>query len=159
MKLYISNMFFENLLFFLFKNFLSSIHGQNWSFLSNKQKLPYRGFLGHWIRIRGWNCKIQNGGSNMAAKISIFCKSNSILPKGVFRRAESESEVKIAKFKMADPIWRQKFRFSANQTVFCLKGVFGALSPNPRTKLRNSKWRIQYGGQNFNYLQIKQYFA
>ena len=62
----------------------------------------------------------------MAAKILIICKSNSILPKGVFWGAESESEVKIAKFKMADPIWRPKCQFFANQTVFCLKGFFGA---------------------------------
>ena len=95
----------------------------------------------------------------MAATILIFCKSNSILPKGVFWGAESESEVKIAKFKMTDPIYRPKYRFFANQTVFCLKGFFMALSPNPRLKLQNSKWRIQYGGDNFNFLQIKQYFA
>ena len=79
----------------------------------------YRVFLKRWVRIRGQNCKIQNGGSNMAVKILIFCKSNSILPVGFF--------------------W--------------------ALSPNLRSKLKNSKWRIQYGGQNFNFLQIKLNFA
>ena len=79
----------------------------------------YRVFLRRWVRIRGQNCKIQNGGSNMAVKILIFCKSNSILPVGFF--------------------W--------------------ALSPNLRSKLKNSKWRIQYGGQNFSFLQIKQYLA
>ena len=57
----------------------------------------------------------------MAAKILIFSKSNSILPTGVFWGAESEPEVKIAKFKMTDPIWRPKFQVFANQTVFCLR--------------------------------------
>ena len=55
------------------------------------------------------NCNIQNGRSNMAAKIFIFYTLNSILPIGVFWGAESESGVKIAKFEMANPIWRQKF--------------------------------------------------
>ena len=92
-------------------------------------------------------------------KIEVFYQINKSYSIGVFWGAESESKVEIAKLKMADPIWRPKFRFFANQTVFCLKGFFRALSPNPRLKLQNSKWRIQYGGDNFNFLQIKQYFA
>ena len=35
---------------------------------------------------------------------------------------------------------------------------FGALSPNLRSKLQNLKWWIRYGGQNFNFSQIKLYF-
>ena len=64
--------------------------------------------MGRLVRIRGQNCTIQNGAPNMAAKVSIFCKSNSILPTGIFWGAESDSEVKIAKFKMAAKI-----------TIFC----------------------------------------
>ena len=49
----------------------------------------------------------------MPAKISIFCKSNSILPKGVFWGAESESEVKIAKIQNVGS------NMPANIPIFC----------------------------------------
>ena len=45
----------------------------------------------------------------MVAKIVIFRQTNSILAIGVFWGAESELVVKIAKFKMVDPIWRPNF--------------------------------------------------
>ena len=56
----------------------------------------------------------------MAAKILIFRKSNIIQPMGVFWGAESDSGVKITKFKMADPIYRPRFKFFANQTASSL---------------------------------------
>ena len=56
--------------------------------------------------------KIQHGGFNVAVKImkkmAIFKKStdlDKILYIGVFGVADHESEVRFAKFKMADPIW------------------------------------------------------
>ena len=87
-------------------------------FLRIQQYFTYSGFLGRWVWNRGRNCKIKNGVSNMAAKILIFCKLNSIFPIGVFRGAESESEFKIAKFKMAYPIWGPKFQFSQIKPSF-----------------------------------------
>ena len=54
------------------------------------------------------NWEIKNGGCNMAAIIFIFCKSEIFLPIRVFWGAECEYEDKIAKFKMANSIWRSK---------------------------------------------------
>ena len=95
----------------------------------------------------------------MAAKILIFCKSNRILPIGVFWGAESESETKIAKFKMVDPIWRPKFNFIQIEQYFDYRGFLGCWVQIKRSKLQNSKLWIQYGGQNFRFSQIRKYFT
>ena len=44
----------------------------------------------------------------MAAKILIFFTSKSVFPIKVFWGSDFESGVKIARFKMMDPIWWPK---------------------------------------------------
>ena len=72
--------------------------------------------------------KIQHGGFNVAVKtmkkMAIFKKStdlDKIWYIGVFGVADHESEVRFAKFKMADPIWQTKF---SNFNIFTPKYVY-----------------------------------
>ena len=119
----------------------------------------YRGFLGRWARVRGQNWEIRNGGSNMAAKIISFRKLIDIIHTVVFWVADHDYEVKIGKFKMADLMWGPKYWFFINTTILLLQGFFCALSVIFSFDSANSKWRIQYGGQNIDFSYNRQYYT
>ena len=100
-----------------------------------RMKFGTQGILGSLIRIRVWNSEIKHGGPK--CKITSF-GWNSVF--GGLWVTDYKSELKIQKFKMADPIWRQKIqemtwfdetRYSGNSTF------------------KNEKWRIQYGVQKY----------
>ena len=85
------------------------IWGPKFQFSQIKPSFGYRVFLRHWAQIRGKIEKIQNGVFKIVAKILIFRKSDTVSSIGVLRYAEFESEVKIAKFMIAETIWQPKF--------------------------------------------------
>ena len=65
----------------------------------------------------------------------------------VFEVGEYESEVKVAKNKMADPIWRT--RMPKKYQIWPKLGILEfsrSLSTNLKSKCQKRKWRIQYGG-------------
>ena len=67
----------------------------------------------------------------------------------VFEVADYSSEVKNGKLKIADSIWRPFFTkfdiFRSNYTKINIRGFLRPLITIPRSKMRNLKWRIQYG--------------
>ena len=69
---------------------------------------------------------------------------------GVFRVADYESELKIQKFKMADPIRRTKMWSQVlDRDEIWYSGDF---ITNPSSVFINSKWWIQYGRPNLKKL-------
>ena len=74
----------------------------------------------------------------------------------VFGVADYESEVGFSKFEMANSIWRTKFKKITN-VIICIYGFFESLITNLKTDFQNSKWRIQYGGQNLRKSAYKRY--
>ena len=111
---------------------------------------PTEVFLVRSTWLLGTIRRIQNSGINMAAKIINFRELIDIIPAVVFWSADHDYEDKIRKFKIADPIWRPKYWFSINTTILHLQVFFGALSMISRSNSTNSKWQIQYGGQNID---------
>ena len=63
----------------------------------------------------------------------------------LFGIADYESMPKIRKFKMADPICWTEMEMLLNWDEIWYSGFFGIT--NLSSKLRNSIWRIQYGGR------------
>ena len=87
--------------------------------------------------------KSQKHGKNMKAIFDIYKNEYST----VFEVADYESEVKMAKNKMADPIWRtrmpKKYQIWSKLSILRFSR---SLSTNLNSKWQKTKWRIQYGG-------------
>ena len=65
----------------------------------------------------------------------------------VFEFADYEFDIGFSEFKMADPIWwTWNFGNSATFAWVCTPRFLRWLITNLTSDLRNSKWRIQYGG-------------
>ena len=65
--------------------------------------------------------------------------------RGVFGVANYKSELKIQKFKIADPVRRTKMhKVTWLGWNFVTESFLGSMITNPRSKFINSKWRIQY---------------
>ena len=64
----------------------------------------------------------------------------------IFLVADLESELEIAKFKIADPTRQTKMQEFVWFDWVSTKGFLRSLMTNPGSNLRNAKWRIQYGG-------------
>ena len=79
----------------------------------------------------------------MTAKILIFLQKKQYFAYLGFLGAESESEVRIAKFKMADRIWRPKFQFFTMQIKqnFVYRVFWGA---KPETAAKFAKVKMAY---------------
>ena len=84
-----------------------------------RMKFGTQGILGSLIRIRVWNSEIKHGGPK--CKITWF-GWNLVL--GGLWVTDYEFELKIQKFIMADPIWRQKIQ---EMTWFGWNSVLGEL--------------------------------
>ena len=71
----------------------------------------------------------------------------------VFWDADHESTIRFQKFQMVDPIWRPKdLQNYSNFIKIGIYGFFGSLIMDLLLVFPNSRWRIQYGGQNFSKL-------
>ena len=66
----------------------------------------FGGCWDRWLRIRIQNSEIQYGGPKCKKLLDL----DEILYSGVIEVADYESEFKIPKFKMANPIWRTKMQ-------------------------------------------------
>ena len=99
--------------------------------------------------------------NNISSKNLLFCEKN--LPRSyyavnncekifseVFEVTDYDSAVKIHKFKIAHSVWPPFFTtfnvFCSNCTKMNIRGFLRSLITIPRSKTRNSRWRIQYGG-------------
>ena len=81
-------------------------------------------------------------------------KVNAVIFK-VFGVVDYESEVRISKFKMADPIWRSRIQyFSEFFAVINLKtftrGFLASVMTVLKSDFKYSNWRIQYGDLAYN---------
>ena len=85
----------------------------NWNFHGKLTNSQVKGYLGG-VRFRCKNYILRNGGSNMAAKTAIHRKITTACILGVFEGTECDSEVKIIKFKMDNPIWPPNRKFVEN---------------------------------------------
>ena len=106
--------YFDIFLIFLFKK------------IFDHECLPncvYRGFFSHWLRICYQFAQIQDGGSNMAAKISKIDNCYESQYAGVFWVADYESVISFYKSKMADPIWRSKISKIVQLLYPCIRNL------------------------------------
>ena len=97
--------------------------------------------------------EIQNGGSNMTEKIQKFNWLWWYLVLGDFwsrwlRVWAENSEIRNGGFNMAD----QNVKSYLIEIIFGTREFLTTLITNLSWKIRNSKWRIQYGGQKYEKL-------
>ena len=87
--------------------------------------------------------KSQKHAKNMKAIFDIYKNEHST----VFEVAYYESEAKMTKNKMADPIWAETYAKKISDLVrtwYCR--VFEVTEYESEVKWQKTKWRIQYGG-------------
>ena len=109
------------------------------------QKSSLGGFQGRWIWFSCQNYEIQDGGSNIAdEKYENWSDSLDICYSRVFGVAENESNIRIAKFEIADPICRTE---NMETDLICLKFVIRGFSGSLKMD-RRQNFKIQNGGSN-----------
>ena len=101
-----------SLLWWFFKGTVTSLYSPSPNFqivnIVKTWNLVLGNFWSRWLRIRAHNSEIQNSGSNMVNENKEkLLNWNDIWYSGVFGVADYESELKIQKFEMADPVCKK----------------------------------------------------